>query len=184
MRVSRTKGIQRLWGETRVMKNCPTAPVIHGTLHLRPGGGQPVGILRWRSIRLAPRARLRTRRWSLAGGGLVGTLSGLSPASALSPRRIMSINIPPRSLFLKRQWCTIPLRRHLSPDYIPFCPTGPCGPSLASCRRFGLLPRKSPLQNTVVVRNTGIRESAISLEGMRLRLLSPGRPGLTLGNPP
>ena len=65
-----------------------------------------------------------------------------------------------------------------------FCPTGPCGPSLASRRRFGLLPRKSPLQNTVVVRNTGIRESGISLKGMRLRFLSPGRPGLTLGNQP
>ena len=85
------------------MKNCPAAPVIHGALHLRPGGGQPVGILRWRSIRLAPCARLPlwTRRWSLASGGSVGNLSGLSPASTLSPGRIMSINIPPRSLSLK-----------------------------------------------------------------------------------
>ena len=65
-----------------------------------------------------------------------------------------------------------------------FCPMGPCGPLLASRRRFGLLPRKSPLQNTVVVRNTGIRESGISLKGMRLRFLSPGRPELTLGNRP
>ena len=31
----------------------------------------------------------------------MGTLSGLSPESALSPGRIMSINIPPRSLSLK-----------------------------------------------------------------------------------
>ena len=76
------------------------------------------------------------------------------------------------------------VRRHLSPDYIPFCPTGPCGPSLASRRRFGLPPWKSPLQNTVVIRNTGIRENGISLKGMRLRFLSPGRPGLTLGNQP
>ena len=103
MRVSRIKGIQRLGGETRVTKNCPTAPMTHGALHLRPGGGQPVGILRWRSVRLAPCARLplRTRRWILAGEGLVGNLSGLSPASALSPGRIMSINIPPRIFPLK-----------------------------------------------------------------------------------
>ena len=102
MRVSRIKGIQRLRGETRVTKNCPTAPVIHGALHLRPGGGQPVSILRWRSIRLAPCARLplRTRRWSLAGGGLVGNLSGQCPASALSGK-VMSINIPPGNPSLK-----------------------------------------------------------------------------------
>ena len=103
MRISRIKGIQCLRGETRVTKNCPAAPMIHGALHLRSSGGQPVGILRWRSIRLAPCARLplRTRRWSLAGGGLVGNLSGLSPASALSPGKIMSVNIPPRNLSLK-----------------------------------------------------------------------------------
>ena len=47
------------------------------------------------------RLPLRTRRWSLAGGGLVGTLSGLSPASALSPGKIMSVNIPPRNLSFK-----------------------------------------------------------------------------------
>ena len=103
MRVSRIEGIQCLLGETCVTKNCPAAPVIHGTLHLRVGGGQSVGILCQRSIRRTPRVylRFRTQRWSLAGGGLVGTLSGLSPASALSPGRIMSINIPPRSLSLK-----------------------------------------------------------------------------------
>ena len=103
VRVSRIKGIQRLWGETRVTKNCPTAPVIHGALHLRTGGGQPVGILRWRSIQLMPCVRLpfRTTRWSMAGGGLIGNLSGHCPASALSPGRIMSINTPPRSLYLE-----------------------------------------------------------------------------------
>ena len=78
----------------------------------------------------------------------------------------------------------IPLHRRLSPDYIPFYPTGPYGPSLASRRRFGLPPRKPPLQNTVVVRKTEMRENVFLLKGMRLRFLSPGRPGLTLGNQP
>ena len=78
----------------------------------------------------------------------------------------------------------MPLRRCLSPDYIPFYPTGPCGPSLASHRRFGLPPRKPPLQNTVVVRKTEMRENGFLLKGMRLRSLLPGRPGLTLGNQP
>ena len=47
------------------------------------------------------RLPLRTRRWSLAGGGLIGNLSGHCPASALSPGKIMSVNIPPRNLFLE-----------------------------------------------------------------------------------
>ena len=81
-----------------------------------------------------------------------------------------------------KRGCAIPLRRHLSPDHIPFYPTGPCCPSLASRRRFGLPPRKSPLQNAVAFRKTEIRENGILLKGMRLRSLSPGRPGLTLGN--
>ena len=103
MRVSRVKGIQHHRGETRITKNCPAAPMVHGAFHLRPGGGQPVGILRWRSIRLTPCTRLplRTTCWSLAGRGLVGNLSAHSPASALSPEKIMSVNIPPRALSLK-----------------------------------------------------------------------------------
>src|SRR4051812_24115145 len=39
----------------------------------------------------------------------------------------------------------VPLRRRLSLDYISFCPAGPCAPSLANRRRFGLPPWKSPL---------------------------------------
>ena len=103
MRVSHIKGIQCLRRETRVMKNRPMAPVIHGALHLRPGGGQPVGILRWRGIRLMPCVRLpfRTMRWSMAGRGLIGNLSRHCSASALSPGKIMSVNIPPRNLSLK-----------------------------------------------------------------------------------
>ena len=43
----------------------------------------------------------RAMRWSMAGGGLIGNLSGHCPASALSPGKIMSIIIPPRNLSLK-----------------------------------------------------------------------------------
>ena len=83
MRISRIKGIQCLLGETCVTKNCPAAPVIHGTLHLGVGGGQSVGILCRRSIRRTPRVRLCfwTWLWSLASGGLIGNLSGYSPAT-------------------------------------------------------------------------------------------------------
>ena len=47
------------------------------------------------------RLPFRTTRWSMAGGGLMGSLSGHCPASALSPGKIMSVNIPPRDLSLK-----------------------------------------------------------------------------------
>ena len=47
------------------------------------------------------RLPFRTTRWSMAGGGLIGNLSGHCPASALSPGKIMSVNIPPRNLSLK-----------------------------------------------------------------------------------
>ena len=43
----------------------------------------------------------RAMRWSMAGGGLIGNLSGHCPASALSPGKVMSINIPPRDPSLK-----------------------------------------------------------------------------------
>ena len=99
VRVSRIEGVQCLLGETCVTKNCPAAPVIHGTLHLGVGGGQSVGILCRRSIRRMPRVYLRfwTRRWSLASGGSIGHLSGHSPASALFPERSTSVNIPSRN---------------------------------------------------------------------------------------
>ena len=99
VRISRIKGIQSLLGETCVTKDCPTAPVIHGTIHHRFGGGQSIGILRWRNIRRAPcvRLALRTWRWSLAGGGPIGHLSGHNPASALFPKRSTSLNIPSRN---------------------------------------------------------------------------------------
>ena len=47
------------------------------------------------------RLPFRTTRWSMAGGGLIGNLSGHCPASTLSPGKIMSVNIPPRNLSLK-----------------------------------------------------------------------------------
>ena len=47
------------------------------------------------------RLPFQTTRWSMAGGGLIGNLSGHCPASALSPGKIMSINIPPRNLSFK-----------------------------------------------------------------------------------
>ena len=46
------------------------------------------------------RLPLWTRRWSMAGGGLIGNLSGHCPASALSGK-VMSINIPPGDPSLK-----------------------------------------------------------------------------------
>ena len=83
VRVPRVKGIQRLRGEARVTKYCPAAPMVHGALHLRLGGGQPVGILRWRSVRLAPCAclPLQTRCWSLAGRSWIGNLYARSLAA-------------------------------------------------------------------------------------------------------
>ena len=42
-----------------------------------------------------------TASWSMAGGGLIGNLSGHCAASALPPGKIMSVNIPPRDLSLK-----------------------------------------------------------------------------------
>ena len=46
------------------------------------------------------RLPFRAMRWSMAGGGLIGNLSGHCPASALSGK-VMSINTPPRDLSLK-----------------------------------------------------------------------------------
>ena len=80
------------------MKNCPATPVVHGTLHLGIGGRQPVRILCRRSVRCAPcvRLRFRTRLWSLAGGGAIGSLSGYSPARSLCPEESTSVNVPRR----------------------------------------------------------------------------------------
>ena len=47
------------------------------------------------------RLPFQTTRWSMVGGGLIGNLSGHCPASALSPGKFMSVNIPPRNLSLK-----------------------------------------------------------------------------------
>ena len=47
------------------------------------------------------RLPFRDMRWSMASGGVIGNLSGHCPASALSPGKIMSVNIPPRNLSFK-----------------------------------------------------------------------------------
>ena len=47
------------------------------------------------------RLPFRAMRWSMAGGGLIGNLSGHCPASALSPGKVMSVNKTPRDLSLK-----------------------------------------------------------------------------------
>ena len=79
-------------------KNCPATPVVHGTLHLRVGGRQPVHILHRRSVWRAPCVRLRprTRLWSLAGGGAIGSLFGYSPTRSLCPEESTSVNVPRR----------------------------------------------------------------------------------------
>ena len=46
------------------------------------------------------RLPFRPMRWSMAGGGLIGNLSGHCPVSALFGK-VMSINIPPRDPSLK-----------------------------------------------------------------------------------
>ena len=42
------------------------------------------------------RLRFRTRLWSLAGGGAIGSLSGYSPARSLCPEESTSVNVPRR----------------------------------------------------------------------------------------
>src|SRR3954463_10927218 len=70
--------------------------MVHGTLHFRICGRQPVRILCRRSVWFAPSALLRflARRWSLAGGGAIGNLSGYSPARSLRPEDSTNVNMP------------------------------------------------------------------------------------------
>ena len=100
MRVPCVKGVQCLRGEARFTKYCPVAPMVHGALHLRLGGGQSVGILRWRNVRLAPCARLplQTRCWSLAGRCWIGNLHARSSADAFFPTKVMSTQTLPRNV--------------------------------------------------------------------------------------
>ena len=72
--------------------------MVHGTLHFRICGRQPVRILCRRSVLCATCARLRflARRWSLAGGGAISSLSGYSPARSLCPEKSASVNMPLR----------------------------------------------------------------------------------------
>ena len=126
MRVPCVKGVQCLRGEARFTKHCPVAPMVHGALHLRLGGGQSVGILRWRRIRLASCAclPLQAGRWSLAGVGRIGNSCARSPASAFSPTKIMSTQSFPRNVALKIRIRAIPLQRRFRPHCAPFPPAG------------------------------------------------------------
>ena len=86
--VSRNESIKCLFGKDVVMKYGPSAPVIHGTLYFRTCGREHIRILCRRTIRHWPRIRLlsRNRFWNPAGGGVIGRISGYSPATPLSAR--------------------------------------------------------------------------------------------------
>ena len=142
MHVPYVKGIQCLRGKARLTKYCPAAPMVHGALHLRLGGGQSVGVLRWRRIRPASYAclPLQAGRWSLAGVGWISNFCARSPASAFSPAKIMSTQAFPRNVALKIQRRAIPLRRRFRPHRAPFPPVGPDRPLLVSRRGLGFPP--------------------------------------------
>ena len=60
--------------------------------------------------------------WSLAGGGSIGNLSGHSPASALSPGKIMSVSMPSRNLFRKHgARHTIAATSRFAPHFFSAC---------------------------------------------------------------
>ena len=86
--VSRIESIKCLFGKDVVAKYGPSAPVIHGTLYFGIRGGEHIRILCRRTIRHRPRIRLlsRSRFWYPANGGVIGRISGYSPATPLSAR--------------------------------------------------------------------------------------------------
>ena len=86
--VSRIESIKCLFGKDVVAKYGPSAPVIHGALYFGIRGGEHIRILCQRTIRHRPRVRLlsRSRFWNPAGGGVIGRISGYSPATPLSAR--------------------------------------------------------------------------------------------------
>ena len=157
--------------------------MIHGALHLKPGGGQSVGILRWRSIRLAPCARLplQTRCWSLAGRGLVGNLSAHSPASTLSPAKVMSIQtlsrnfVPNNNRDLYR--CGDVSIRAALLFRLPGR-TDPCWPAAvasASC------PEGTPCE-TPLYTGSDMHRDGMMVSGLRSQ--SPGKPDIGQGSQP
>ena len=86
--VSRIESIKCLFGKDVVVKYGPSASMIHGTLYFGIRGGEHICILCRRTIRHRPRVRFlpRSRSWNPAGGGVIGRISGYSPATPLSAR--------------------------------------------------------------------------------------------------
>ena len=86
--VSRFESIKCLFGKDVVAKYGPSTPVIHSTLYFGILGGEHIRILCRRTIRHRPRVRFlsRSRSWNPVGGGVIGRISGYSPATPLSAR--------------------------------------------------------------------------------------------------
>ena len=75
----------------------------------------------------------RAMRWSMAGGGLIGNLSGQCPASALSGK-LMSINIPPWDPSLKNSgapYCCGDVSVRVALLFCLLGRTDPCWPTTA-----------------------------------------------------
>ena len=86
--VSRIEGIECLFGKDTIAKYGPSAPVIHGARNFGICGGEPICILCRRTIWHRPRVRFlsRSQSWNPAGRGVIGRISGYSPATPLSAR--------------------------------------------------------------------------------------------------
>ena len=86
--VSRIESIKCLFGKDVVAKYGPSAPVIHGALYFGIHGREHIYVLCRRTMRHRPHVRLlsRSRFWNPAGGGVIGRISGYSPATPLSAR--------------------------------------------------------------------------------------------------
>ena len=86
--VSRIESIKCLFGKDAIAKYGPLAPVIHGTLYFRIRSGEHICILCRRTMRHRPRVRLlsSSQYWNPAGRGVIGRISGYSPAIPLSAK--------------------------------------------------------------------------------------------------
>ena len=86
--VSRIESIKCLFRKDVVAKYGPSASVIHGALYFRIHGGEHIRILCRRTMRHQPHVHLlsRSRFWNPAGGGVIGSIPGYSPATPLPAR--------------------------------------------------------------------------------------------------
>ena len=86
--ISRIESIKCLFRKDAIAKYGSSASVIHGTLYFRICGGEHIHILCRRTIRHRTRVCLlsQSRFWNPPGGGLIGRISGYSPATPLSAR--------------------------------------------------------------------------------------------------